>query len=284
MISYKKSINLAKTTAVYILVIMGAFLVALPFIWMLSTALKPLEQVFLFPPKWIPEPIQWHNFMEGWRLLPFTRYLGNTAFITASAMFGEILSCSLVAFGFARLNAPGKNALFLLVLSTMMLPPQVTIIPSYILFRYLGWNDSFKPLIVPAFFASRPFFVFLMRQFYMGIPREMDEAARIDGCSTFGIYARLILPLSKPVIASVAIFSFMFNWQEFLRPLIYLNSDDKFTLALGLNMLRATEASGFTPWNQLMAVAILIIMAPLLVFFFAQKHFIQGVVVTGIKG
>jgi ABC-type glycerol-3-phosphate transport system permease component len=212
-----------------------------------------------------------------------TRYLFNTLYITAVAIVGVVSSSSLVAYGFARLRAPGKEVLFLLLLSTLMLPQQVTLIPNFLLFKQLGWLNTYKPLLVPAFTAA-PFFVFLLRQFYMTIPFELDEAARIDGCSTLGIFWRILLPLSKPVIATVAIFVFFNRWNSFLWPLIYLQSPEKYTLAVGLSFFHSAQGQMLTYWNWLMAVTILVAIPPLVVFFFAQRFFVQGIALTGLKG
>jgi len=255
----------------------------LPFAWMLGTALKPIEQVFDYPPSWIPDPVLIENFWIGWTHVPMTRYLLNTLHITGVAIVGVVGSSSLVAYGFARLRAPGKDVLFLLLLSTMMLPQQVTLIPNFLLFKYLGWLNTYKPLLVPAFTAA-PFFVFLLRQFYMTVPMELDEAARIDGCGVLGIFWRIMLPLSKPAVATVAIFVFFNRWNSFLWPLIYLRSPEKYTLAVGLSFFHSQQGQMLTYWNHLMAVTILVAIPPLLVFFFAQRQFVQGIALTGIKG
>jgi multiple sugar transport system permease protein len=264
-------------------IILLSIIVMIPFGWMLSTALKPIEQVFEFPPTWIPDPVLWENFWIGWTHVPMTRYLLNTLYITAVAIVGVVGSSSLVAYGFARLRAPGRDALFLLLLSTMMLPQQVTLIPNFLLFKSLGWLNTYNPLLVPAFTAA-PFFVFLLRQFYMTIPQELDEAARIDGCGTLGIFWRILLPLSKPAVATVAIFVFFNRWNSFLWPLIYLRSPEKYTLAVGLSFFHSQQGQMLTYWNHLMAVTLLVAIPPLLVFFFAQRFFVQGIALTGIKG
>ena len=268
----------------YLLIILGACLVALPFLWMVSTSLKDIKDVFVMPPEWIPDPIVWRNYVDAWATLPFGLYFRNSATVAVTATLGHVLAASFVAFGFARLRAPGRSVLFALVLSSMMLPRQVTMIPSYLLFRRLGWVNTFKPLIVPAFLGGGPFHIFLLRQYMMGIPRELDEAAKIDGCSNFGIYWRLILPLSGPALAAVAIFSFRAHWQDFMGPLIYLTGD-KLTLALGLRfMLVQAGHGGLTMWNHLMGMSLVAMTPMILMYFFAQKYFIQGVVVSGVKG
>jgi multiple sugar transport system permease protein len=280
----RKSVRKAiSTILVQGTIILLSIVVMIPFGWMISTALKPIEQVFEFPPSWIPKPAMWENFWVGWTHVPMTRYLLNTLYITAVAIVGVLGSSSLVAYGFARLRAPGKEVIFLLLLSTMMLPQQVTLIPNFLLFKWLGWLNTYNPLLVPAFTAA-PFFVFLLRQFYMTIPLELDEAARIDGCSTLGIFWRIIIPLSKPAIATVAIFVFFNRWNSFLWPLIYLRSPEKYTLAVGLSFFHSQQGQMLTYWNWLMAVTLLVAIPPLLVFFFAQRHFVQGIALTGIKG
>lgn len=268
---------------VYLTVIMGACIILIPLVWMISTALKPLGEVLLFPPKWIPKPPQWRNFLDGWKALPFTIFLRNTLIITFTSLIGQVLSASLVAYGFARFRAPGRDLLFIVLLSTMMVPGQVRMIPTYILFRMLGWVNTFKPLIIPTFFGGGPFFIFLLRQFFMTIPVEYDEAAKIDGCNSLWIFLRVILPLSKPALTAVSIFSFMDHWNDFMNPLIYLHSQERYTLALGLRMMNVPAEGGLVPWHHLMAVSLLVTLPCILIFFFAQKYFIQGVVVTGLK-
>jgi multiple sugar transport system permease protein len=276
----RRAIALAAT---YTVLGAGGAFILIPVGWMISTSLKDIGSVFIFPPQVVPSPVHWENYPEGWTVMPFDLFLRNTVVITLGAMVGQLASTALVAFGFARLRGRGSNVLFVLLLSTIMLPIHVTLIPTFILFRLLGWIDTFLPLIVPAFFGGGPFYVFLLRQFFMTIPLELDDAARVDGASTFDVFARICLPLAKPALATVAIFSFLGHWNEFLLPLIYLHSKERFTLAIGLNLFRAEQTS-VTPWNQLMAVSLIVMVPPLLVFFFAQRYFIQGIVVSGVKG
>ncbi len=257
----------------------GVAVMFIPLAWMLSSSLKPVSELYLFPPKWIPNPVQWHNYVEAVTAIPFLRYLGNTVLVTGLAILGKVLSVSLVAFAFARLRWWGRDVMFLVMLSTLMLPPQVTLIPQFILFKKLGWIDTFLPLVVPDFFGG-PFLTFLMRQFFMTIPRELDDAARIDGCSNFGVYWRIILPQSAPAIAAVIILVFNGTWNDFLTPLIYLQSREHFTLALGLRLFQG-EAS--TSWHLLMAASLLTMLPVLIIFFAAQRYFIQGIVFTGVK-
>lgn len=277
----KRSRNLIGEVIAYIIVGMGSVVLLIPFAWMISTALKEPGVIFTFPLKWIPHPVVWHNFIEAWTSVPFGTFLKNTCIITFSCIIGQVLSGSLVAYGFARLRFPGRNVLFIILLSTIMIPYQVTMIPQFILFNYLGWIDTFKPLIVPFFFGGSAFYIFLLRQFFLTISPEMDDAAKIDGCTLFGIYYRIILPLSKPALGIIAIFSFAGHWNAFVLPLIFLSSMEKFTLALGLNFFRGMY---LTEWNLLMAATLLVILPCLLLFFFAQKYFIQGIVITGLKG
>lgn len=272
---------MVQTLLIYALLSVGAVLFSLPFLWMVSTALKPREQVFLFPPQWIPRPILWSNFGLALTTFPFLQYLSNTMYITTFSIVGILLSSSMVAYSFSRLRWPKRDFFFMLLLSTMMLPGQVTMIPVFIVFRKLGWVNTYKPLIVPAFFATGGFYTFLLRQFFMTIPMELSEAARIDGCSDFGIYWRIILPLAKPALTSVAIFSFMSHWNDFMGPLIYLNDMAKYTLSLGLYSFRGEY---MTDWNLLMAASLTMLFPCLVIFFFAQRFFIQGITLTGMKG
>ena len=271
-----------------VLAVLTIVLIA-PLIWMVSASFKPEGHVFEYPPRLIAEQIQWWNYVEAWNQFPFWRSLRNTMTITVGAELGRLLSASLTAYVFARLRFPGRNALFLLVLSTMMIPYHVVLIPQYLLFRNLGWLDSFRPLIVPHFFGGGAFFVFLLRQFFMTIPRDYDDAARIDGAGTFAILWRIILPMSKPALATVAIFTFMGEWNDFLGPLIYLNSQEKYTLAIAIRQWQQVAvwgAGAYMPptWNAIMAMATVLTIPPVILFFFTQRYFIQGVVISGVKG
>jgi multiple sugar transport system permease protein len=264
----------------YTLLTLGSILILIPVFWMISSALKPNSQIFLFPPQWIPNPIQWDNFVTAMTSLPFGTYFQNTMIIEVGSIVGTVLSCSVVAYGFARLNAPGRNFWFVVLLSTMMLPGVVTMIPVYLIFRQLGWVNTFLPLIVPNFFGSA-FFIFLLRQFFMTIPRDFEEAARIDGANTWQVLTRIMLPLSKPALATVTIFTFMGVWNDFMGPLIYLNKPETYTLALGLNFFKGQYVS---QWNLLMAASLVMMLPLVLLFFVAQKAFIEGITLTGVKG
>jgi ABC-type glycerol-3-phosphate transport system permease component len=252
---------------------------------MVSTSLKPLGKVFAFPPQWIPTPPQWHNYVDAFSsptpYVEWDRWLGNSLFISAATIIGNILSNSLVAFGFARLKFPGRDVLFMVLVSTMMLPFAVTMIPLYLIFVRINWIDSFKPLIVPSFFGSA-FFTFMARQFYLTIPMELDEAAKMDGASSLTIWWRIILPMSRPIIATIAIFTFIGTWNAFMWPLIVIDSPQNWTLQLGLMSFRQQFMQ--THWNQMMAVSTLMTLPCLVLFFFAQRYFIQGLALTGIKG
>ena len=264
------------------LAVIGLVVILVPVIWMLSTSLKTKFTVLRFPPEWIPTNPQWHNYHDALTFMPFHLFFKNTIVYSLVTMFAEALSCSLVAYGFARLRAPGRNVLFLLVLGTMMLPYQVTMIPQFVLFtRFLGWKDSWLPLIVPTFFGSA-YLIFLLRQFYLSIHQDLIDAARIDGCSFFGVWWRIFLPLSRPALTAVAILSFTYHWNDYLGPLIYINSQDKWPVSLGLAGL--TAAYGGTPWHWLMAASVVAVIPLIVIFFFLQRYFIQGIVITGVKG
>jgi multiple sugar transport system permease protein len=265
---------------VHALLLGGAALMLLPLGWMLSTSLKEAGDVFLYPPAWVPNPVRWANYRDIFTTVPFARFFLNTVVITMLDVVGKTLSCSLVAFSFARLRWRGRDALFLVMLATLMLPQHVTLIPQFILYKQLGLVDTFVPLVLPNFLGG-PFLTFLMRQFFMGVPTELDDAARIDGASTFQIYWRILLPLARPALAAVAIFTFNASWNDFLGPLIYLHSRDNYTVALGL---RSFQQEHGTDWNLLMAASLVAMVPVLAIFFAAQKYFIQGIVFTGVKG
>jgi len=265
---------------VYLLLLAGAILFLIPFVWMLSTSLKEGPQVYRWPPVWIPDPVRFDNYTKAWNLLPFVQFYWNTVRISFLSIIGTVLSCTLAAYGFARLRFRGRDILFVLLLATLMLPNQVTMIPQYIWFAKLGWVNTYLPLIVPSFFGN-PFSIFLLRQFFMTLPHELDDAAKIDGCSFFGIYAKIILPLSKAAVGVVAIFSFTYHWNDFLYPLIYLQSIEQFTISLGLRMF---QTNTFVDMQSLMAMSVVALIPQLVIFFIAQRHLVQGVVLSGIKG
>lgn len=270
-----------KMTLIYLALAVGMVIVILPFLWMVSTSLKTPADIFKIPTVWIPNPIVWDNYPNSMTILPFGRFILNTSKITGLAVVGATFSGSLAAFAFARLRWRGRNFMFVLVLSTLMLPFQVIMIPQFILFRELEWLDTYLPLVVPAFFGGSAFNIFLLRQYFMTISPELDDAAIIDGCSRFGVYWRIILPLSKAALMTVVIFIVQNRWQSFLVPLIYLFDQKKYTLALGLRLFQDQYT---TEWELMMAAATVSMVPVLLVFYFGQRYFIQGVVFTGVKG
>lgn len=285
MIIHRSTRHVISRAVLYLSVIMLCAIILLPIIWALSTALKSPAQVFVYPPQWIPHPLRWQNFSDAWsETLPFQVYFKNSVILAALPVIGQSLSCSLVAYGFARFRFPGRNILFMVMIATLLIPPQVTLIPQFILFRDLGWIDSFKPLIVPAYFATSAFSVFLLRQFFMTIPRDLDEAAMIDGCGYFRFFFQILLPLSKPALVAVAIINFFLSWNDFLGPLIYLDSTSKFPLALGLNFFLTTYGGGVQHMALLMAAALITTLLPLGLFIVAQRYFVEGITMTGLKG
>jgi ABC-type glycerol-3-phosphate transport system permease component len=266
-------------TIIHIILISGVVLMMIPLVWTISTSLKSPGEVFAFPPTWIPSKLMWSNYVDAVNAIPFFTYLWNTTYITALSIVGKVASIMLVAFAFARMRWWGRDFMFMLMLSTMMLPPHVTLIPQFILFKEIGWLNTFLPLIVPQFFGG-PWLTFLVRQYLLTIPRDLDDAARIDGCSDWGVFWRIIMPLSAPAVIIVVIFVFNNTWNEFLTPLIYLQSQEKYTLALGLRLFQGESA---TNWHLLMAASLLSMLPVLILFFSAQKYFMQGIVFTGVK-
>ncbi len=272
--------RIAGRALLYGVVAAGALVFSLPFIWMISTSVKPGAEVYVVPPRWIPSTFEWANFREPWENLPFLTFYKNSVVVTFVNIVATLLSSSLVAYGFARVRFRGRGPLFVLLISTLMLPQQVTLVPLYLLFTKLGLVNTLWPLMIQSFFGHA-FSIFLLRQYMMTIPHEMDDAARIDGCGWFDIYWRIILPLSAPALGVVAIFSFQQHWSDFFHPLIYLNTSDVFTVPLGLAMLNSRYA---TAVQQTMAMTLVSIIPMLVVFFIAQRKFIQGLTITGVKG
>jgi ABC-type glycerol-3-phosphate transport system permease component len=266
---------------IHVALIVGSIACLVPFMWMLSTSFKLPSRVLVFPPEWIPNPLTWENYVKVFTGFPFARYLMNTVTVTVSVVVTQLFSCSLAAYAFARLQFPGRDRVFLAYLGTLMIPAQVTMIPTYILMKYMHMIDTLWALIVPAAFGSA-FGTFLLRQFFMTLPRELEDAARLDGCGYFGIYRRIILPLSRPALATLAVFTFLGTWNDFFWPLIVLNSDLNKTLTIGLVTV-ATTRFGSVFVNVLMAGATVSILPSLIVFFSAQRYFIQGIAFTGMK-
>lgn len=267
---------------VYAILLAGAVIVLFPFLWTFSTSLKTPDQVYQIPPKLIPEPAAPENYDRVLNERPFGRWMLNSFFVVAVSTVGTLLSCSLTAFAFSRLRWPLRDKLFLVLLATMMLPDQVTLIPTFIIFKHLGWVNTYFPITIPAWFARNAFYVFLLRQFFMTIPLDLDDAARMDGAGHFQVYWRIILPMSKPALGVAALMFAQFKWREFLAPLIYLNRSESYTAAIGLRTFM-DETHG-TDWELMMAANILFMIPVVIVFFFTQRYMIQGVVITGVKG
>jgi len=267
--------------AFLILVAVG-LIFAMPLYWMVSTSLKVESQIFTYPPVWVPDPIQWSNYARAVTVIPFLQYAKNTLIICVCSMIGQTTASSLAGYGFARIPWKGRDVVFVLVLTTMMLPYQVTMIPLYVVYRSFGWINTLLPLIVPNLFGAA-FNIFLFRQFFRGIPSELSDAARIDGCNEFDIYRRVILPLSRPVIATVALFDFLYNWNDFQGPLIYLQDEAMYTLSLGLQAFGGYYSRNLEP-ATLMAAASIVVIPTIVIFFLAQRTFIQGIALTGLKG
>ncbi|MCI0708686.1 MAG: carbohydrate ABC transporter permease [Chloroflexi bacterium] len=258
-----------------------------PFFWMASSAMKDDAQVYTAPPVWIPNPAHPENFIGAWSLLDFNRFTVNTVFKYAiPAVIGTLLSSVVVAYGFSRINWPGRNILFAICLATLMIPSQVRLIPLFVIFKELGWVGTYLPLVVPTFFGNA-FFIFLLRQFFLTIPTELSDAARVDGANEFVIMWRIVLPLAKPALTVVALFTLLNTWNDYFGPLIYVNQEAQYTLALGINRLRGalTEVgSQELGFPYLMAVSTIVTLPIMIAFFFAQKTFIEGVSLTGLKG
>ncbi len=280
--------KLCLDVVVYLILSLVGFLVLLPLLFMISTAFKDLAQAYEVPMRWIPHPFRW-NIPKAMALVQQygSGLLGaywNTLVITLSTLVGQVFSCSLVAFGFSRFRFRGRDAIFFLFLATMIVPYQVTMIPTYIFFSWLGWINTYKPLIIPAYFAT-PFYVFLLRQFFLTIPMELDESARIDGAGTLVIFSRIILPLSKPALATVALFSFTATWNALLAPLVYISDMKKYTISLVLNALASVGTlMTIVPYHLLMLLS-LMTMIPCIVFYIiGQRYYIRGIVMSGLKG
>ncbi|OTN99046.1 ABC transporter permease [Enterococcus faecium] len=280
MIDYFKKTSVNRQTKKilsYVLMTVIGIILIIPLLWMVFTSLKPMEEIVRYPPTFFPEKIVWENYLDTIAAFPFWRYARNTLFITVLVVIGNVLSNSFIAYGFAKLDFPGKKLMFALVLSTMMIPGFVTMIPQYVLFSKIGWVGTYLPLIVPSFFGNA-FNIFLMRQFYLSINNELIEAAEIDGANHLYIWSHLMLPLTKPALITIAINSFNAAWNDFLGPLLYIQDQEKYTLQIGLQVF---QNQAMTQWNYLMAGATLVLIPTILLFFFAQRYFIEGMDLTG---
>jgi multiple sugar transport system permease protein len=279
--------SLARTILIYAAYWIAAIFFILPFVWAISGSLKNGYQIQQFPPVWIPDPILWQNYVEIWEVVPLARFMWNTVVIAALALFGQLLTSSMVAYGFARFRFPGRDMLFLLVLSSLMLPVHVTLIPRFVMFFKLQWVNTILPLVVPAYFGGSAFSIFLLRQFFRNIPLEMDEAARIDGAGYWRIFLQILLPLSRPAILALLILGFLAEWEDFLQPLIYLQSTEKLTVSVGLRFLAtqiSSDISGEPTTHLLMAASVVASIPPILVYILAQRQLVQGLILTGSKG
>jgi multiple sugar transport system permease protein len=279
-LTQKRVRSMLRSVLTHAALIPAAIIFLLPFLWMLSTSLKTDEQLFVFPPIWIPHPIAWWNYPNTVTYITFFLYLRNTLIVAIAATIGELFSSSLVAYSLARIRWPGRQVLFIVTVATLILPFQVTLIPLFLVFKHLGWVGDFRPLIVPHWFGGA-LYIFLLRQFFMTIPSELSEAARMDGASEFRIYWSILLPLSKAALATVAIFEFIARWRDYLGPLIYLSDQKLYVLSLGLYEYSTQYGR---EWGLLMAASVLITLPIILLFFFLQKVFVQGIALTGIKG
>lgn len=269
----------ATAVASHLILITGMIVVVMPFIWMLSTSFKAPGKTFVYPPQWIPDPFVWQNYPDMWTALPFNAFFINSIKIASLNTIGQLITCSMGAFVFSVLRFKGRDALFLMLIATLMVPYQVTLIPTFILFSKLGWVGTHLPLWVPAFWGGA-FGTFLLRQFYLTIPIDLAESARIDGANIFQIFRYIYVPLSKPAMAALGIFTFMWSWNDLLNPLIYVTELDQLTLTVGLSFFQ-NQYGG--KWTLMMAGAVVSILPIVIVFFFAQKYFIQGIALSGVK-
>ena len=283
--TWRRITTLAQQIGLHTILLAGAIVLLFPFYWMVSTSIKPPDEVVAYPIKWIPSRILWGNYPKAINELPVSAlvFLKNSIVLSSLVAYGNVLSSAFVAYPFARLRFRGRRWLFLVILGTMMIPGQVTMIPLFIVFSKLKWVNTFLPLVVPAYFGDA-YFIFLLRQFFATIPKELDDAAKIDGCGPFGVFFRMILPMSTPALGITAVFSFSGMWNAFMGPLIYLNEMVKFPLALGLRAFQAGPGSRAIQWESLMAISVLMTVPMLILFFVTQRYYIQGIVITGVKG
>lgn len=286
-----RTAGIVRKIITYTLLLIGAAIILIPFLWMVSTSLKTEAQLFTYPPEWIPAPLQANNYIDAWTQLnsiapglTFARILGNTLFITVLAMFAEILSAAVVAYGFARFRWKGRDVVFFIMLSTMMIPGTLTRIPGFLIWRELGLLNTYDPLTVPAWFAWGPAYIFLLRQFFLTIPRDMEDAATVDGANTVQTFLYVMLPLVKPAFLAIAVLSFQGNWNNFEGPLIYLNTTQMFPLVLAISFFQQSLSLEAPKWHYMMAMATMMAAPILLLFFFAQRYFIEGLTVGAVKG
>lgn len=265
---------------IYTILIMGSILFLFPIFWMISTALKTRAEVITYPIQWLPKKPQWGNFVDAVKAFPILRYIANTLFLVVVNVIGTVLSCTLVAYGFSRLKWRGRDVWFMVLLGTMMMPGVCTMIPSFIMYKNFGWVDTYLPLIVPSFTASAGN-VFLIRQFFTTIPNELSESAKIDGANHLRIYAQIIMPLCSPVVVMIAVSTFMWVWNDFQGPLLYLSDNNLYTVTYGLRTFQSKNGSD---WSMLMAAALAISVPTVALFLSCQKYFVEGIVLSGLKG
>lgn len=274
-------------TVLYVVAILASILFMLPFAWTVFSSLKTPSELYMFPPRWLPATPRFENYAEVFAVAPFGRWLWNSLFVAVLATFGSVFSAAVTGYSFARFRYPGRDLIFILTLSTLMLPAEVTLIPLYLLFNKIRWLDSYLPLIVPAYFGGGAFLIFMMRQFFLTIPMDLDEAARIDGAGYLRIFLQILLPLSGPVLATAAVITFIGDWNSFLFPYIILNDKTKFTIGIGIKYFQtiASNIDSMEPRENLLMAASLMMTAPIIVLFFiAQRYFVRGIVMSGIKG
>lgn len=274
-----KVVSVLKTAWWYLLLTVVGVLMVMPFVWMLSTSLKDAGAVFSYPPQWIPNPVVWQNYVSAWNSAPFGRFFFNSMFVACGVTFGQVFTSSLAAYAFARIEFPGRDRLFFVYLGTMMIPGQVTMIPVFSILKQIGWLDTYKALIIPAIFTA--YGTFMLRQFFLTIPKELEEAAVMDGFNRWEIYYKIILPLSKPALATLSTFVFLGSWNEFMWPLIVTSSLEMKTLPVGL---QAFQGMYSTDWTLLMAASTIVLIPVLIVYMFNQRFMTKGIVMTGLKG
>lgn len=275
-----KKVKVSKIS-IYVFLLLGSFVCLFPFYWMIRSSFMDMGQIFVMPPILIPNPIVTTNYKEALEVMPYLRYLLNTLIVVSSNIGGSVLAASLCAFSFSRMRWPGRDKVFMLILTSLMMPSIVTMIPTFVMWSKLGFTNSLVPLTIPIWFGGNVYNIFLFRQFFLGIPRELDEAAYVDGASFFTIYRKIILPLSKSAMVVVGIFSFLGSWNDFMGPLIYLNEEAKYTLSLGLQLFQGSYGA---QWHLLMAASLLVLLPAVIVFFLGQRHILDGIATTGLKG
>lgn len=276
----KKLPPIWRAVNLFLLILFAVIMIA-PFLWLVSSSLKSQNQIFQYPPQWIPDPFQPENYVEALTYKPFHTYFLNTMIIVVANVVAVVFTSSFCAYGFSRLRFPGRNFWFGIVMATLFLPQAILIVPNFLIFSRLGWVDTFLPLTVPVFFGGGAFNIFLLRQFFQTIPEELADAARLDGCSEFAVYWRIMMPLAKPALITVAIFAFLNAWNDLIGPITYLRSPENFTIAMGLASFRSQLDIS---WDLQLAASTAVTIPVILLFFFAQRYFIQGIVMTGLKG